>query len=245
MAGAALGIGPVKRFYKDVAIVAQDGAHAIQLDSRPVKTPARATLAVPGSALAESIAAEWRAQGDRIDPRAMPLTGLANAAIDRVAPDPAAFAATLAVYAETDLLCYRAESPEPLVDRQAAAWDPLLEWARRRFDVHFETVTGIMHRPQPDATVQRLAAALAAHDAFALAAFSPLVTISGSLVTALALAEGAIDADAAFDATHLDEIWQAELWGEDTLATEARTLRRQDFLAAARFLALIRAAPTA
>lgn len=231
----------MKRFYEDVAVVVQPEGHAIQLDGRPIRTPRRALLAVPTSALAESIAAEWRAQGESIDPRTMPLTGLANAAIDQVVPDPAAFAATLAAYAETDLLCYRADGPEPLVARQAAAWNPLLERARGRYDVHFEIATGIVHRAQPAATVERLVAALAAHDAFRLVAFHPLVTISGSLVTALALAEGAIDADAAFDTTHLDEIWQAEQWGEDALATQARANRRQDFLAAARFLALARA----
>jgi chaperone required for assembly of F1-ATPase len=169
----------------------------------------------------------------------MPLTGLANAAIDRIAPDPAAFARGLAAYAETDLLCYRADSPAKLVDRQAASWDPLLDWARDRYDVHFETVAGIIHRPQPDETVQRLAAAVAAHDSFHLAALQPLVTITGSLVIALALAEGRIDAEQAFAAAHLDELWQAEQWGEDALATEARENRRADFKAAARLLGLL------
>jgi chaperone required for assembly of F1-ATPase len=229
----------MKRFYTDVTAAEDDAGLSIQLDGRPVRTPARALLVVPGAALAEAIVGEWQAQGDRIDPRTMPMTGLANAAIDRVAPDPATFVATLAPYAETDLLCYRAESPPELIAREAEAWDPLLEWARGRYDVAFELAAGIVHRPQPEATVRRLAVALAARDPFALAAMSPLVTIGGSLVTALALAEGRIDADAAFDATHLDEIWQAEQWGEDALAIEARALRRADFAAAARFLTLL------
>ncbi len=225
----------MKRFYKEVA-AEPDGA--IRLDGRPVRTPARATLVLPTPALAEAVAAEWRAQGDEIDPRAMPLTGLANAAIDRVAPDPAAFAVTLARYAETDLLCYRAEEP-PLAELEAEAWDPLLAWARARYDVTFVLAAGIVHRPQPEETVRRLATALAARSAFALAAMSPLVTIGGSLIAALALAEGRIGADAAFDATHLDELWQARTWGEDALALKDREARRRDFAAAARFLSLL------
>lgn len=226
----------MKRFYK-AATAGEDGA--ILLDGRPVRTPGRAPLIVPRASLAEAIAAEWTAQGEEIDPRAMPLTGLANAAIDRVAPDAAAFAKPLALHAETDLLCYRAEEPPELIAAEAAAWDPLLAWARRRYDVHFEVVRGIVHRPQPEATIARLGEALAARDMFALAAMNPLVTIGGSLVAALALAEDAIAAAAAFDATHVDELWQARRWGEDVLATTARAARRRDFLAAAEFLGLL------
>lgn len=228
----------MKRFYAEVSIA--DGA--ILLDGRPVRTPGRATLVLPTAALAEAVAAEWRAQGESIDPRAMPLTGLANAAIDRVAPDPAAFARPIAAYGETDLLCYRADAPPELVAAQAEAWDPLLEWARGRYDVRFVVTRGIVHVAQPAATLARLSEALAARDAFALAAMHPLVTIGGSLVTALALAEGAIGADAAFDATHLDELWQARQWGEDAQALAMREARRADFIAAARFLGLLSAA---
>lgn len=228
----------MKRFWKEVTT---EGL-GIRLDGRPVRTPARALLELPSRALAEAIAAEWAAQGEEIDPRAMPLTGLANAAIDRVAPDPAAFIRDLARYAETDLLCYRADEPEPLVARQRAQWDPLLAWAARRFDIRFELASGILHKPQPPATVTRLSAALAANPPFRLAPLSPLITISGSLVIALAVAEGAVDADTAFAAGHLDELWQAEQWGEDELALDSRTIRRADFLAAARFLALADAA---
>ena len=226
----------MKRFYKEVAV---DERRAILLDRRPIKTPARAALFLPTAALAEAVAAEWRAQGEEIDPRSMPLTGLSNAAIDRVMPDPLAFARPLAAYAEADLLCYRADAPAELVARQAAAWDPLLAWARARFDVHFTVTSGIVHAAQPAATVARLSEALLAHDSFALAAMSPLITIGGSLVTALALAEGEIEAERAFDVTHLDELWQAERWGEDALALEARAARRRDFIAAAGLLALL------
>ncbi|WP_294257549.1 ATP12 family protein [uncultured Sphingomonas sp.] len=225
----------MKRFWKTVTIV--DGA--IELDGRPVRTPARAALLLPTPQLAEAVAEEWRSVGEELDPRAMPLTGLANAAIDQIAPNPAPFAADLARYGESDLLCYRAELPEPLVERQAAQWDPLLDWARTRYDVHFETTAGIMHRPQPPATIARLQEVVAALDPFRLAAFSPLVTISGSLVTALALLEGAADRETVWRAAQLDEDWQAEQWGEDELATRARDVRRADFDAAARFLSLL------
>lgn len=225
----------MKRFYKDVSIA--DGA--ILLDGRQIRTPARAPLAVSYPALAEGIAGEWRAQGETIDPRTMPLTGLANAAIDIVAPAPEAFIKPLAAYAETDLLCYRADDPPELIEAQGKAWDPLLDWARGRYDVHFAVTAGIVHVAQPPATVPRLAEALAARDAFALLPMSPLVTIGGSLVIALALAEGEIGADDAFDAAHLDELWQAGRWGEDEQATAAREARRADFLAAARFLSLL------
>ncbi|WP_333571017.1 ATP12 family chaperone protein [Sphingomonas sp.] len=225
----------MKRFWKTVTIV--DGA--IELDGRPVRTPARAALLLPTPQLAEAVAEEWRSVGEELDPRAMPLTGLANAAIDQIAPNPAPFAADLARYGESDLLCYRAELPEPLVERQAAQWDPLLDWARTRYDVHFETTAGIMHRPQPPATIARLQEVVAALDPFRLAAFSPLVTISGSLVAALALLEGAADRETVWRAAQLDEDWQAEQWGEDELATRARDVRRADFDAAARFLSLL------
>jgi chaperone required for assembly of F1-ATPase len=224
----------MKRFWKTVTIV--DGA--IELDGRPVRTPARAALTLPTPQLAEAVAEEWRSVGGELDPRAMPLTGLANAAIDQIAPNPSPFAADLARYGESDLLCYRAELPEPLVERQAAQWDPLLDWARTRYDVHFETTAGIMHRPQPAATIARLSEVVAALDPFRLAALSPLVTISGSLVAALALLEGAADPDTIWRAAQLDEDWQTEQWGDDELAARAREARRADFDAAVRFLSL-------
>lgn len=225
----------MKRFWKDVTV---DADRVVRLDGRPVRTPGRTPLQLPNGALATAIAEEWQAVGETLDPRAMPLTGLANAAIDRVATDHAAFARGIAAYGESDLLCYRAESPVELAQREAAAWDPLLAWARDRYDVHFEITSGVMHRPQPETTVARLAEAVAARSSFSLVAFQPLVSISGTLVGSLALAEGAIDADTLWQAALVDEAWQAELWGEDALATEARNNRRRDFDAAARFLRL-------
>ena len=226
----------MKRFWRSVSV---DSDNVVRLDERPVRTPGRSPLALPTDALAQAIASEWDAVEETIDPRAMPLTGLANAAIDRVAPDPAAFAAGLAAYAKSDLLYYRADSPAELIAREAAAWNPLLDWARDRYDVHFELVSGVMHRPQPAATIARLSEAVASRPPFRLVALQPLVTISGTLVGTLALAEGAIDVEALWNAALVDEMWQVDQWGEDVLAAEARDARHRDFAAAARFLALV------
>jgi chaperone required for assembly of F1-ATPase len=222
----------MKRFWTDVTAVDR----AIELDGRPVRTPGRAALRLPTDALADAVAGEWAAVGDTVDPRAMPLTGLANAAIDRIAPDPAPFAADVARYGESDLLCYRADAPAPLVARQAAAWDPPLAWACERYDVHFEPVAGIMHRAQPPATAARLVAAVAALDPFRLAALASLVPLTGSLVLGLALAADAFTPDAAWAAANVDEDWQAEQWGEDALAAAARADRRRAFDAGVAFL---------
>lgn len=230
---------PVKRFYARAEVAAEGDGFAVRLDGRPVRTPARRPLVLPTRALGEAIAAEWAAQGERIDPRAMPLTGLANAALDRALPDAAAFGRALAAYAGSDLLCYRAEGPEPLVGRQAEHWDPLLGWARRRFDADFAIVRGVIPRPQPSSTLERLARAVATNDPFRLAGLAPLVTISGSLVIALALAEGAIGLEEAWTAATLDEAWQAEQWGDDPLAAAALAERRREFEAAWRFLSLL------
>jgi chaperone required for assembly of F1-ATPase len=229
----------MKRFWKEVAARATDEGWTIELDKRPLKTPARVPLAVPTAALAEAIAEEWRAVAETVDPRAMPLTGLANAAIDRVAPDRAAFAAGLGRYAEADLLCYRAEGPRALFEPEEASWDPLLAWARRRYDVDFEITAGIVHVGQPEATVGRLSHAVSSLDAFRMAALSPLVTIGGSLVAALAVAEKAVTVEAAWEAVSVDDRWQLEQWGSDAEAEAALENRRRDFLAAARFLELL------
>jgi chaperone required for assembly of F1-ATPase len=226
----------MKRFYTTVTVAV---GNRILLDGRPVKTPGRADLAAPTLGLAEAIAAEWSAQGETIDPRGMKMTGLANAAIDRIGPEREAFACGLAVYGESDLTCYRAEGPAPLVARQAERWDPILAWAARRYDVAFETAAGVMHKRQPEATVERLRQAVLARDAFALAGLSHLVTVSGSLLIALALAEGAIDLEAAWAAATLDEQWQAEQWGSDAEAEKALAARRAEFDAGYRFLSLL------
>lgn len=230
----------MKRFYKTADILSVDGGWGVALDGRPIKTPAKRGLRVPTEALARGIADEWNAQAEEIVPPSMPLTGLANAAIDRVGAERAAFVESLAAYADGDALTYRADYPEDLVQRQAERWNPILDWAERRYGVEFELVQGIMHRPQLPDTLGRLGAALDALDDFTLTAMQPLVTISGSLVIALALLEGAIDEVAAWEAGQLDELYQIEKWGEDALAAKSRESRRQAFAAALRFLALLR-----
>lgn len=230
----------MRRFWKDAEALAEGDGWGVALDGKPVRTPARAALVVPVQALAEAIAAEWRAAAKTVDPRAMPLTGLANAAIDQVAADRAGFAVGLARYAEADLACYRAEGPRPLVERQAASWDALLAWARRRFDVDFAVTSGLMHVAQPPATVERLAHAVATLDPFRLAGLSPLVTIGGSLIAALAVVEKALTPEQAWAAVSVDEAWQLEQWGADAEAEAALEGRKRDFLAAARFLELVK-----
>ena len=230
----------MKRFWKSASAVPSGGGWSIELDGRPVRTPARALLQVGPEPLARAMAEEWGTAGETVDPRSMPLTGLANAALDRVQPDAEAFAAGLARYGESDLLTYRADAPQALVERQAAEWNPLLLWARRRYDIDFAVTQGISYVPQPAATVSRLAQAVAAMDPFRLAGLSPLVTIGGSLVAALAVTEEAVTPEQAWSAVTLDERWQLEKWGADAEAEAALENRRGDFVAAARFLELLR-----
>lgn len=229
----------MKRFWKEVVVEIEGDGWTITLDGRAVKTPARASLVLPTQALAEAVAAEWRSVQGEIQPREMPLSGLANAAIDRVAPERQAFAQGLARYAEADLACYRAEGPRELVTRQEQQWDALLGWARRRYDVDFVTTLGLMHVGQPTATVERLSHAVAALDAFRLAGLSPLATIGGSLIAALAVLEKTIAPEQAWEAVSVDERWQLEQWGSDPEAEKALENRRRDFVAAAKFLELL------
>ena len=229
----------MKRFYTNAAVTGT-GPWSIALDARPLRTPGRLPLDLPTRALADAIAAEWNAQGESIMPQSMPLTGLANAAIERIATDTTSFAAGLARFAETELLAYRADHPAPLVSPQQAGWDPLLGWARARYDVDFRLVTGVMHQPQPPETLARIGAAYAAFDSFRLAALNPIVTICGSAVIGLAVADGRIDAAQAWAIGHLDELWQAEQWGKDPLAEAGHAERQADLDAAVRLLRLLR-----
>ena len=226
----------MRRFWEEVTVEKDDAGWAVRLDGRDVQTPARHPLALPNRALADAVADEWRSVGEEVDPRSMPLTGFANAAIDRVSPERPAFAAGLGRYAEADLACYRTEWPPELVERQRQCWDPLLAWARRRYDVDFATTSGLMHIPQPPATVDRLVHEVTALDPFRLAGLSSLVTIGGSLIAGLAVLEKAIPADEAWTAVSIDERWQLEQWGSDPDAEQALENRHRDFLAAARFL---------
>ena len=226
----------MKRFWTVVSVIEGEGSFGVTLDGRPLKTPAKTQLAVPTRALAETIKAEWAAAGETIDPRAMPFTGLANAAIDRADDE---LVAGITRYAENDQFCYRAEGPTPLVERQTEAWDPLLAWARRRYDVDFAICNGIIHVAQPSETIAKLSHAVTSLDRFRLAALSPLVTLGGSLVAGLAVLEKAIPPEAAWEAVSLDERWQLEKWGSDAEAEATLDAKRHDFLAAARFLDLL------
>lgn len=229
----------MKRFWKEVRAEAVEDGHAIRLDGRAVKTPARNELVVPSHRLSDAIVAEWESVGEKLDPASMPMTGLANAAIDRVAPAREAFAYGLAAYGENEMCCYRADGPAELAAQQAEAWDRLLDWAARRYDVSFETTVGIMHVDQPKATLAQLRAAVAAEDAFTLAGLSPLVTAGQSLLVALAVRHGELEPEQGWAITRIEEEWQIAQWGEDEEARKASEARRGDFLAGARFLSLL------
>jgi chaperone required for assembly of F1-ATPase len=222
----------MRRFWKEVTLVPSTFGHAVRLDGRPVKTPTRP--------LADAVVAEWEAVEKTIDPAAMPMTGFANAAIDRIGPDRLNFAAAIAAYGETDLLCYRAAAGEALSERQGEMWDPWLEWARARYDVSFLVIEGIMHQPQPEATLAKLRAAVAARGTFELAAMAKLAHLSGSLIATLAVVERAGDAREIWGAACLDELWQEELWGADHWAQKNRSDREAEFMQAVRFLNLLR-----
>ena len=229
----------MKRFWNEVVVIPDDGGWGIALDGRPVRTPQRAPLAVSSPALAEAIAAEWRGVGETIDPAAMPMTGLTNAAIDLAAPDLAAFAVPVAAYAESDLFCYRDARDAVLQAEQAAAWNPLLGWAEERYDVEFALAQGVLPVAQPEATVAALQDAVFAQDQWRTTALTPLVTIGGSLVAGLALVEGAYNADALWEAVSLDELYQERRWGADSEAQKARAAKQRDWDNAARFLSLL------
>lgn len=228
----------MKRFYTATTVTG-DGPFSVALDARPLRTPARALLIVPTRALAQAIADEWQAQGDKIDPRTVPLTGYANAAIDHVAADREGFARRLAAFGETELIAYRADGPASLLAAQAAAWDPWVEWLARRYDVGLTITTGILHVAQPPATLARIQAVFAAFTPFQLAPLDPVVTITGSAVLALAVAHGEMEAAVAYDIAHVDMLWQEQHWGRDPLAEKAENERRADLAAAVRFLRLL------
>jgi chaperone required for assembly of F1-ATPase len=229
----------LRRFYRNVTLAASPQGYTIELDGKPLRSPAKHALLLPNRALAEAIAAEWTAQGEKIQPSSMPLMQLAATAIDRVAPDRARIVAEIAGYAGTDLVCYRASEPPALVARQAQGWDPLIDWLRRRYDVTLNVTSGIVAIPQPPSTLQALTRVVEGYDDFALAALANLVSVSGSLVIALALADGEIVPDEAAHASQLDELFQAERWGEDAEAIERRVAQIGDLVAGKRFLDLL------
>jgi chaperone required for assembly of F1-ATPase len=227
-----------KRFYKEAKVgdAGEDG-FPVLLDARPIRTPARHTLAAPTHALAQAIAEEWNAQADVIDPARMPLTRLANAILDAVAERPQPVADEIAKYLGTDLLFYRASTPDSLLQRQAEVWDPLLAWARDELGARFVQIEGVMYAAQPEHAVEAARARIPS-EIWRLGAVSSITTLTGSALLALALAHDAIAADAAWDAAHVDEDWQMAQWGRDELALQRRVYRRAEFDAAAMVLKL-------
>ncbi len=244
-----------RRFYKSVTIEAaapptpdpspQGGgetysAYRVLLDGKAMRTPAKAMFAVPTRALAEAIAAEWEAQREHIDPAVMPLTRLANSGLDGVRGREAAVRDDIVKYAASDLVCYRAPQPEPLVRRQAELWDPILAWSRDALGASFVVADGIMPVAQPKAATAAVERALAGRDAFALTALHVMTTLTGSAMLALAHARGRLSAEEAWAAAHVDEDWQISQWGEDAEAKARRERRWLEMQAASRLLALSR-----
>ena len=231
----------MKRFYKETAVDLGDGGHRILLDGKPMRTPAKAVLVVPTRALAEAIAAEWGQVPDKADINVshLPLTRLAATGLDRVTSQRARVIEDTAKYAGSDMLCYRASEPETLVKRQQETWQPLLDWAAERYGARLVIVEGLAFVEQPADAVARLAEVVAAHSDLGLSALYNLTHISGSLIVALAVAEGHLSAADAFAAAQLDELYQIERWGEDPIATKRHEGIRHDIDAGARFLALL------
>ncbi|MFN3864794.1 MAG: ATP12 family chaperone protein [Erythrobacter sp.] len=232
----------MRRFYKNVTLGEVPGGFQVLLDGRGVKTVGGAPQVVPALALAEALAAEWRRQGEKIDPQSLPLRDMADYAIDIVAPDPAAAARGLIAYAETDTLCYRADPDEPLHARQQELWEPLLARFEAAHGLGFTRASGVLHRPQPPATLAALHARLLALDPFALAGVEAMARLAASLVTALAALEAQDEQEplALWQAVCLEEEWQAELWGRDEEAEQRRRVREADFLRACGFARLAR-----
>ncbi|TCK28696.1 chaperone required for assembly of F1-ATPase [Ancylobacter aquaticus] len=228
-----------KRFYKEArAAATEDGRFRIELDGRPVRTPGRNLVAVASQPLAAALAVEWQAQVEVIDPMTMPMTRLANSAIDGVAPAMEEVGAEIVRYAGSDLLCYRVDTPAQLVALHAELWDPLLAWARERFGATFMLSEGVVHVAQPPRTLEALAAALP-DDPLRLAALNLMTTLSGSALLAFAVAHGRLSPEEAWRAAHADEEVQEQLWGTDAEAQERRAKRFRDFEAASRAYALI------
>jgi chaperone required for assembly of F1-ATPase len=230
-----------KRFYKVAEALEKDGLFAIALDGKTARTPARALLAMASRPLAEAVAAEWRAQGERIDPSTMPLTRLANVAIDGVAKEAEAVAAEIVRYAGSDLVCYRADTPDRLVARQSAHWDPVLAFARDALGARFLLAEGVMFVEQPADALEAVSLAVPRDDAFTLAALSTLTTLTGSALLALALHKAHLSPEAAWAAATVDDDWSAEIWGHDVEAAARHAFRRREFEASVRMLELARA----
>jgi chaperone required for assembly of F1-ATPase len=230
----------VKRGYQTVGVAPAESGHGVTLDDKPLRTPAKAPVVVPSRALAEAIAGEWRRQGETLRLETLPLTRLAGTAIDLVTPRRAEVIAEVARYAGTDLVCYRAGHPPELAARQHEAWQPLIDWASLRYDAPLEVTAGIVPITQAPRTLRAFAAAVGAHPPLELAALHLATATCGSLVVALALIEGRLDAEGAFAASQLDETFEIEQWGEDAEQMRRRAALKEDMALAERFIALLR-----
>lgn len=229
-----------KRFYKEVSITDTDAGHAVSLDGRLIKTPGRAELLLPTSEAAQLVATEWSAVEDEINPMKMPVTRIANTAVDGVANEIQAVLEDIVRYSSSDLLCYRADAPEGLVNAQRENWDPILDWFEEEVGARFELAEGIMHISQPKEAIAAFGNRLRIHeDAFKLACIHSFTSLSGSALIALSLAENKLDVETAWKAAHVDEDWNISQWGEDYEAEERRKQRWKDFDAAARLFASI------
>lgn len=227
-----------KRFWKAASAVETDGGFTVMLDTRPVRTPAKSALTLPTIAMAEAVAAEWDAQEELIDPRTMPVTRGANAAIDKVRTQRAEVIDLLAEYGDSDLLCYRAAGPNGLIKKQAEAWDPMLDWAAETLGARLFVGEGVMHVRQPQQALDNLHRQVAAFDDFALAGVHDLISLSGSLILALAVTQNALAVEDAWQKSRVDEHWQIAQWGEDEEAAAAEATKKTAFLDAARFYQL-------
>ena len=227
-----------RRFYAEVGIVPVTEGHGVQLDGKPMRTPASRLLAAPSPALAEAIAAEWDAQHELIEPAKMPLTRLANSIIDGVVDQPGPVATEIARYLASDLLFYRATSPAELVARQQRHWDPVMNWAADALGARFAWTEGITHIAQPQAAVDAACAAIP-DDPWRLGATHAATTLTGSALIALALARGFVSTDAAWQAANVDEDWNMEQWGRDELAMQRRAFRFAELKAAATVFSLL------
>ena len=225
----------MKRFYKDVTVARTDIGWTVQLDGRPIKTQGGKPQVLPTETLAEMLGAEWRSQGETIDPSTFRFRDMADYALDVVASDPEPVVEKLLGYAETDTLCYRADPEEPLYRRQQEMWEPLLTAFEAREGVTLHRVSGVLHRPQAEASLARLRERLASLGAFELAALEQLTSLAASLCIGLGALEGNSDAEALWAAANLEEEWQADLWGREEEAEERRAKRKHDFLAAVEF----------
>ncbi|NTT88332.1 ATP12 family protein [Tabrizicola fusiformis] len=227
-----------KRFWKTATAEGCDGGFTVRLDGRAVKTPAKSAFVLPTLAMAQTAAAEWDAQVKEVRPETMPVTRMANSAIDKVAVQFNEVAGLLAAYGESDLLCYRATGPVELIARQEAVWDPLLDWAAAVLGAPLVATAGVVHVAQPPGSIAALRARLFALTPFQLAAMHDLISISGSLILGFAVAGQRLTAAEAFSISRIDEQWQAEKWGEDEDAAALEALKRAALIEAARFWSL-------